>query len=239
MSSNKPVRLANLRMLEFVASKLKDMCNDVVFLGGCTTAIFITDSAVPDVRHTLDVDCIIDVISLNAYHQVEKKLQQLGFKKSLHDDVICRWHYDEIILDVMPTDELILGFGNRWYKPAITYANSYGLSNDLKIRVASASYFLATKLEAFKERGNNDFYASHDLEDVISVIDGRSEIVKEVQNESSDLKNYLGFSFSTMIKNSAFQQALPGHFAQYGVLANERIDMFLARLNQITAEVMK
>ena len=105
--------------------------------------------------------------------------------------------------------------------------------------MASAPYFLATKLEAFKGRGNNDFYASHDLEDVISVIDGRSEIVKEVQNENSDLKNYLALSFSTMIKNSAFQQALPGHFAQYGALANERINMFLERLNQMATESMK
>lgn len=74
MRDNKVIKLANFRMLEFVATKLGDMCYDVVFLGGCTTALFITDSAAPDVRYTLDVDCIVDVISLKEYHQIEAKL---------------------------------------------------------------------------------------------------------------------------------------------------------------------
>jgi hypothetical protein len=74
MKDNNPITLSNFRMLQFVASKLEDMCYDVVFLGGCTTAIFITENAAPDVRHTLDVDCIIDVISLSDYHRMEKKI---------------------------------------------------------------------------------------------------------------------------------------------------------------------
>jgi hypothetical protein len=41
--NNKSVMLANLRMLEFVAMKLGEIRNDVVFLGGCTTGLFITD----------------------------------------------------------------------------------------------------------------------------------------------------------------------------------------------------
>src|SRR5947199_3909542 len=116
MKSNEPTSLVNIRMLQFVATKLGELCNQVVFLGGCTTALFITDTATPDVRYTLDVDCIVDVISLNHYYQLEKQLREHGFTRSMHDDVICRWHYDDVILDVMPTEEKILGFGNRWYK---------------------------------------------------------------------------------------------------------------------------
>lgn len=41
-----------------------------LYLGGCTTGLFITDPEFPDVRYTLDVDCIVDVISLNQYHRV-------------------------------------------------------------------------------------------------------------------------------------------------------------------------
>lgn len=74
MPENNAVKLANLRMLEFVATKLGNVRNDVVFLGGCTTGLFISDLNVPDVRYTLDVDCIVDVISLNQYHQLEKNL---------------------------------------------------------------------------------------------------------------------------------------------------------------------
>lgn len=80
--------IAQLAMLERIARQLGDLANDFVFLGGCSTALFITDPASPDVRSTIDVDCIVDVISLNAYYQIEKKLQEYGFKKSY--DVICR-----------------------------------------------------------------------------------------------------------------------------------------------------
>jgi hypothetical protein len=37
------IKLANIRMLQFMAAKLGDLCEDLVFLGGCTTALFITD----------------------------------------------------------------------------------------------------------------------------------------------------------------------------------------------------
>jgi hypothetical protein len=127
MQSNNSVGQANIRMLEFVAIKLRKVCNDVVFLGGCTTGLFVTDPQFPDVRYTLEVDCIVDVISLKEYHQLEKRLTRQGFKKSLSEEVICRWFYDDVILDVMPTDEKILGFSNRWYKEAIASSIIYPL----------------------------------------------------------------------------------------------------------------
>src|SRR5579862_2435199 len=162
MQSNGPVRLANIKMLQFIATKLGDLRDEVVFLGGCTTALFINDPESPDVRYTFDVDCIVDVISLNEYHRMEKKLKHLGFKQSIAEEVICRWYFDDVILDVMPTDEKILGFSNRWYKEAIQNAHIYSLKEGITIKVVTAPYFLATKLEAFKTRGNMDFYASRD-----------------------------------------------------------------------------
>ena len=168
--------VSNLRILEFVAHKLGALKEEMVFLGGCATALLITDNIAPDVRYTLDVDCIVDVISLNQYHKIEKQLRNLGFTQSVMEEVICRWRYDNVILDVMPTDEKILGFWNRWYREAIKYAMNYSLTNKISIKVISAPYFLATKIEAFKTRGNTDFYASHDFEDIVTVFDGRSTI---------------------------------------------------------------
>lgn len=230
MRENSNIKLANLRMLEFVATKLGNIRNDVVFLGGCTTGLFISDPLVPDVRYTLDVDCIVDVISLIQYHQLEKKLTQQGFKKSISEDVICRWFYDDVILDVMPTDEKILGFGNRWYKQAISGSNLYPLTDELKIRVVTAPYFLATKFEAFKTRGKMDCYASHDFEDIVSVLDGRIEIIDEIKNSETNLQEYLIDSLREVVASPSFKGAIPGHFAQYGSVAEDRIELFEQRL---------
>jgi hypothetical protein len=234
MRMNESVKLANLRMLQFAAKQLGILRDDVVFLGGCTTALFITDTASPDVRYTLDVDCIVDVISLSQYYQFEKGLIKQGFKKSIEDDVICRWRYDDVILDVMPTDEKILGFGNRWYKAAIQSSKQYVFSDGFHINVVSAPYFLATKLEAFKTRGNMDFLASHDFEDIVSVIDGRVELIKEIEQSDHLLREYLANSFHAISNNRSFHDALPGHFVPHGSLAGQRIDLMVQKVEQIT-----
>ncbi len=232
-SNNKSVMLANLRMLEFVAAKLGEIRDDVVFLGGCTTGLFITDSDFPDVRYTVDVDCIVDVISLNQYYQLEKKLTKQGFKKSLSEEVICRWFYDDVTLDVMPTDENILGFGNRWYKRAIAAAILHRLTDKIDIKIVTAPYFLATKLEAFKTRGKSDYYASHDFEDVMSILDGRVEIVEEIHKADNDLRDHLINSFTEINNSSAFNGAISGHFVQYGSYADGRINIVEQKIKDI------
>lgn len=223
---------ANLAMLEFIAHKLGNLTEDFVFLGGGTTALFITDAAVPDVRPTLDVDCIVDVLSLGHYHKLEKQLVEKRFKKSMSDEIVCRWHYDDIILDVMPTEEKILGFSNRWYKPSIKHAIVHQLTKELYIKSVTAPYFLATKLEAFKTRGKHDFLASHDFEDIITVIDGRNELVDEIAKTDTVLKNYLTENFSNILKDRNFHAALPG-LLNYGTLTNARAEIILNRINII------
>ncbi len=84
------------------------------------------------------------------------------------------------ILDVLPLDEKILGFSNRWYKPALDSALVHELGPDLRVRVVTAVYFSATKLEAFAGRGKSDYQSSHDLEDLMAVVDGRAELVEEI-----------------------------------------------------------
>ncbi len=54
-----------------------------------------------------------------------------------------------------------------------------------------APYFLATKLEAFDCRGKNDYLMSRDMEDIVTVLDGRSEIIFEVQLAGEELKDHL------------------------------------------------
>src|SRR5258708_19146736 len=83
-------------------------------------------------------------------------------------------------LDVMPIEERILGFTNRWYRAAMDAAHETELQAGLRIRVVTAPYFLATKLEAFRRRGKGDYANSHDLEDLLTVIDDRESIVQEI-----------------------------------------------------------
>lgn len=202
----------NIEMLTLIATKLEELCDEVTFVGGCIAGLLITDRAAPDVRFTIDVDCVINVITLSDYHKLEKKLRNKGFRQLMGEDhPICRWEYDGIFLDIIPADKTVLGFSNRWYKEALQNAIIKPVTKSLSIRIITAPYFLATKLEAFKDRGNNDFIASHDLEDIIAIIDGRSEIVEDIASSSTNLKKYLSMEFAVLIKNAMFINALPGH----------------------------
>jgi hypothetical protein len=119
------------------------------------------------------------------YAEFGDRLRRLGFAEDIREGApVCRWIQQGTTLDVMPLIEKILGFSNRWYRSAMDSAVSKGLADDLEIRMVTAPFFVATKLEAFKGRGKRDFFGSHDLEDVISVVDGRAEIVTEVQSEA-------------------------------------------------------
>jgi hypothetical protein len=97
-------------MIKQVAEGLGPLRPKVVFLGGSATGFHITDKAEPEIRATKDVDIIVEVASRVDYHQLENTLRELGFfQKMQEDDPLCRWYINDVIVDVMPTDEGILG----------------------------------------------------------------------------------------------------------------------------------
>ena len=110
----------------------------------------------------------------------------------------------DVILDVMPTDPKILGFGNRWFALAYKASEWTTLPSGKRIRLLPAPYFLATKFETFDCRGENDYLISLDMEDIVTVLDGRSEIVFEVQQAGEELKDYLVVRCSMFLKERDF-----------------------------------
>jgi predicted nucleotidyltransferase len=116
----------------------------------------------------------------------------------------------DIEVDLMPTDEKILGFSNRWYPAAAASAVSITLPSGRRISLISSPAFLATKFEAFHTRGKNDVVMSHDLEDIVNVVEGRHAIVEEVAAAESALRDYLAIRFRELTQHPDFENALPG-----------------------------
>jgi hypothetical protein len=202
---------SNIELLTKLAKKLGPLLREVVFVGGCTTGLLITDEAAAEVRPTFDVDVIAEITTYAGYAAFSERLRALGFREdSSKDAPFCRWLIDAIKLDVMPLEEKILGFTNRWYRAAMDAAQETVLEPGLRIRVVTAPYFVATKLEAFCGRGRGDYAGSHDLEDLLTVIDGRAAIVQEIANAAS-VRSYIAEQFRALLKTPAFVDALPGH----------------------------
>ena len=99
----------------------------------------------------------------------------------------------------------------RWFPEALKLAISKDLGDGCSAQVVSPSLFLATKLEAFKDRGKGDYYLSHDLEDIITVVDGCASIVGEVNASGAGVKAFISRGFSEILNHPDFSDALPGH----------------------------
>jgi len=100
--------------------------------------------------------------------------------------------------------------------------------------MVSSVYFCASKLEAFGDRGKNDYAGSRDLEDLIAVVDGRAELVREIQTARSDVRSYLTKEIATLLGVREFMDALPGHLAPDSA-SQERITTVMARLKEIAS----
>jgi hypothetical protein len=221
----------NLARLATAAEKLEPLLDQIAFVGGCVTGLLLTDPAAAPARPTLDVDAIVAIASYAEFTVLENRLRELGFDQPHTEGApICRWVNGDLILDLMPTDSSILGFSNRWYRPALENSQPARVGKD-EIKVITAPYFLATKLEAFHGRGKCDF-SSHDLEDVVTVVDGRPELVDEVHVAPADLQKYLSDEFGALLLNRDFLDALPGHL-RFDVASQQRAGLVLGRMKQL------
>jgi predicted nucleotidyltransferase len=200
----------NILLIEAAARSLGDICERFVFVGGSAAGLLITDNSRPPVRVTKDVDVITEVVSLVHYYDLEKELENRGFIKDR--DTMCRWRIGELKVDVVPTRDVVLGFSNRWYTLAAQQAEKYQLPSGAEIRLVSPPPFIATKLEAFHGRGNEDYGASHDMEDIVTVLDGRAEIVQEIANADPELRAYIVDEVDALLADEQFVSTLNWHF---------------------------
>jgi predicted nucleotidyltransferase len=232
MNPNDP----NVVLLELVARRLGEaLREELVFVGGAVAGLLITDPALPAIRPTEDVDLIVQALVLSDYHKIERALTFQGFKQDMSPQApICRWKVDFVAVDVMPTLEEILGFSNRWYPHALLTADVVALPSGTTIRLIPAAVFVATKLEAFAGRGNNDYLFSHDLGDLLAIIDGRETLIEECRRSDPELKLYLGDKIAQLLATPAFLEALPGHLPG-DAASQERVPDLEEKLQQIAA----
>lgn len=231
------VNEANIRMLESAADALEELLGEVVFVGGATVELWITDQAAPEFRPTDDVDVIVEISKRGEYYELEERLRALGFANDEEDGVICRFRLPspELILDVMPTERSILGFENRWLNETFPRAVPHTLPSGRVIEVAPPAYLIATKLEAFASRGGDDLYGSKDFEDVITLIDGREELRREIEEAESELRTYVSRELSGLSRLDAFVPAAEGALGggpetldRFEVVLRPRIDSLIA-----------
>ena len=224
----------NITMLDLMAQRLgPELCENMVFVGGAAAGLLITDLALPAIRRTDDIDVVTPTQALEDFHKLENQLRELGFTPDMRPEApLCRWQIDNMTVDVMPSKEEVLGFANRWYVLSVATAQIHELPSGTRVKVIRAPEFIATKLEAFFGRGQGDFLFSHDIGDIISVIDGRESLLLECQASHRPLREYLRLQFQSLLKNMVFLDSLPGHLPP-DLASQERLPDLLQTIQHI------
>lgn len=228
-------RRPNLDKVELIAQALGSLRERVVFVGGCAVDLLLTDDAAAPSRVTYDVDLIAEVAALADYYVLEAEFASIGFRRDVSPDApICRWRFGDLEVDLMPTESRIIGFANRWYPQVIESAQRVVLPSGVTINLITAPLFLATKFDAFAGRGRNDLLGSHDLEDIINVLDGRPEVVAEIIASPRPLRAALAQSFGELHDIPLFESALHGL-----IFPDETLNLRVQTVLQQIKEIMK
>lgn len=215
----------NTVRIKAVAKALDSLNEKVVFVGGATISLY-PDRQVFEVRPTDDVDVIIEILNYTNRAELEEKLRKIGFTHDIMSGVVCRYQIQGIIVDIMPTDDSSIGFTNKWYPDGFTQAVDYEIDDNCIIKILSAPYFIATKFEAFKNRGKKDGRTSQDFEDIIYVLENRASIWDEINNANAEIKNYLYLEFLNLLKNQHHIEWIDSHVerasppATYSIIEN-------------------
>ena len=224
------MRDGNRERLKAAARALGPVREEVVFVGGAVAGLLITDEGAASPRPTFDVDVVAKVGTYLEYSNLGERLESLGLRPDPSPGApMCRWTAGEALIDVMPLDEGILGFSNRWYELAMQSAWQTELEPGLPIRVIEPVCFLATKLEAFLGRGEGRLVDSHDLEDLLAVVDGRETIVAELDGVAAELRSFLHREIGCLLERRGFADAAAG-FLLPDAASQARLETVLDRL---------
>lgn len=226
-------------LLELAADILGPLVDEVVFVGGATVHLWLTEAAAPPVRATDDVDVICDVTSYVQYQALAERLRERGLEEAMDEPVICRWRHREtdLAIDVMPTSEEVLGFSNPWYEVGIATAVELELPSGKRIRAVAPPVVVATKLAAWLGRGGGDVLTSLDVHDIIVLVDGRPELIDELAVQPEELRDYVADELASLREADYFEYVVQAAVAAYGDVANARAAIVADRLDAIIARL--
>lgn len=200
---------SNINRLKVIAEGLRELCREVVFVGGSVAELYSDDPAATDIRPTMDVDCVIELATYGSLQEFESLLRQHGFVNDIESGVICRWKFNHETVDIMPDRDSILGFTNQWYKPGFQHRILYELPDGIAVYILPPLYYIATKIQAIRGRGGDDLRFSHDFEDIIYVLNNRQDITSLFDHENNtDLIEYISFWASEILNRQNYREEI-------------------------------
>jgi predicted nucleotidyltransferase len=223
--------IINNAIIERVANALGELNEKVIYVGGATVSLYINDPAADDVRPTKDVDISIKVASFVELEDIREQLTDKGFIQSSDLDVICRFKLEDILVDVMATKPIAWAPANPWFEKGFEKLEKTKV-NDITIQIMPITFFLASKFTAFHDRGGNDPRFSHDLEDIVYILDNRTDWHQILINEpDQEVKEFLINEFRNILTSNKIKEAILGNL--FYETQDKRFSMIMDKVNKV------
>lgn len=231
--SLKKIELEPSHPICIISESLSDMLESIVFIGGAIAPILQTHPPFPVARPTKDVDAVIATINYSDLSEINRKLHELHFRHDTSQTShVHRWiDSNGIMFDLIPVGHHAGTSGNRWDSLAIETADSGRLSSGKIIRFASSAGFLGLKWSAYKDRGAQDPYGSHDIEDILALIASRPNIVEEIYSAPVELVSFIRDSTKAFLELKVAEDVISGALAN--IRDGNIITMVKERINRI------
>ena len=219
----------NIIRIKAVNNVLSNLQIPMVFVGGATVSLYADIDFREEVRPTDDVDIVVEIAAYKNFAAIENKLRELGFENDIESKVICRYKINGIIVDIMPTDEKVLGFSNKWYADGFKNAIDFKIDKQHIVKIFPVEYFIASKLEAFKSRGKNDGRFSTDFEDIVFVLNTRSTIWQNLQDAPKAINEYLKNEFTQLLAHPYIDEWISAHL---NYTEQRRVNLIIGSLTE-------
>ncbi|MRN16826.1 hypothetical protein D1000_08395 [Riemerella anatipestifer] len=219
----------NVGVVAEVAEGLQHHREQVVFVGGAVISLYTDDPAADEIRPTKDIDFTVNIVDIGEFHKTIEELGKLGFHPDPFGTSICSYTFKKYPVDIIPAEDSAFGSTNRWYK--IGFEDLWKVNvKGQEIFILSAPCFLATKFEAFNNRGK-DYRTSHDIEDIIYIIDNRTTIVEEISKCDSRILEFIKSEIQKIIDKGLLEELLLTHI--HPLIIDERIEIVKEKINSI------
>ena len=221
----------NRNAIAQVAIGLAALKDAAVFVGGAIVSLYADDAAVAEIRITEDIDVAFQVKNYPHEVALNETLQRQKFNPDPHSKSIVRHTFQGIPVDII-TDGKDSPFNgtNKWYHYGFNDIRRVAV-NGQEIQLFSPAIFIATKFEAFKDRGR-DYRTSRDIEDILYVMQNNSSIVSEILNTHKDVLLFIREELIKIVSHSSSDEILSANMDR--LLLAESLPLLKKRIDQIT-----
>lgn len=225
-------RTISLHTVAEVARSLKHLKDKMVFVGGAVVSLYTDDPAADEIRPTSDIDLTVMLMSYGEWVQMQEELASLDIFPDPAGPSIFRYKLRDIPLDIIPFQDSSLGPSNRWYALGMNDLLNIEVHGE-QIQIFPPPCFLATKFEAFNSRGR-DYRTSHDIEDIVYVLDNRATIAEEIIDASTEIRSFIKDSIRKILDRGLLDEVLTAHINP--LMLGERLPLLQEKIDRILTE---